>query len=325
MKKTFRLACAFCILQCAFLPAAIGEPFEEGAPPMPPDLRPWFTGPILTTSAYVVPYGYVNLEPYVFVTITKGAYDDEWHSHRVPTFVSVNPQMQAQIGISKRSQFSFYPQFFYNKTEGKESLRFGDLPLQFAFQCYFDTPETPWPAVKFTIQETCPTGEYQRLDPKKLKTDSTGAGSFATFAGFTFGRKYHFGGWHWLSTRLQLGYTYLAPVHVRSFNTYGGGHGTVGKVYPGNAFSALLGLEYSLTRNWVLALDVDEQYSKKTRFKGKSASKVGGPLSQQLSLAPGIEYNFSAKCGLLGGAWFTVAGRNSSQFLSWVIAFNYFN
>ncbi len=323
--KIFTLAFAFCILHFAFLPAAIGGSVEEGGPPPPPDLRPWFTGPLLTPSAYVVPYGFVNLEPYVYVTVTKGAYDDHWHAHRVPTFVSVNAQMTNQIGISKRTQFSFNPQFFYNKTEGKESVRFGDFPLGFAFQCYFDTPDTPWPAVKFLIQETCPTGNYQRLDPRKLRTDVTGRGSFATQPSFIFGKKYHFGGWHWLNTRLQLGYTYFAPVHVRSFNTYGGGHGTVGKVYPGNQIIALLGLEYCLTRNWVLAIDINEQYRQKNRFKGKSVSKVGNPLSQQLSLAPAIEYNFSAACGLIGGAWFTACGRNSSDFLSWVIAFNYYN
>ncbi len=326
MKKFFFLGFAFCVFHFAFLFAVIGEPFEEGVKkPIPADVSPWFTGPIITPSAYVVPYGFVNLEPYIYTTITKSAYDHHWKSHRVPTFVSINPLLVAQIGVSKRVQFSFTPQFYYNKTKGKESIRFGDLPLQFAFQCYFDTPDTSWPAVKFFIQETCPTGNYQKLDPKKFKTDATGQGSFATFTGFTFGKKYHFGGWHWLNTRLQLGTTYSAPVHVRSFNAYGGGEGTVGKVYPGTQFSALLGLEYCLTRNWVLALDIDQQYSRKDRFKGKSHSKVGDPLSEQLSLAPAIEYNFNAKYGLLGGAWFTVLGRNSSDFLSYVIAFNYYN
>ncbi len=38
---------------------------------------PWFTGPLLAPSAHVVPGGYINLEPYLFYTVTTGAYELE--------------------------------------------------------------------------------------------------------------------------------------------------------------------------------------------------------------------------------------------------------
>src|ERR1700722_19991319 len=52
---------------------------------------PWFTGPLLTGSSHVVPIGYFNLEPYLFVNDFYGSYDAEWHSHSTPTFIEVNP------------------------------------------------------------------------------------------------------------------------------------------------------------------------------------------------------------------------------------------
>lgn len=304
------------------------EFIEEG---LSPENAPWFTGPLLTPSSHIVPYGSCNIEPYIFATIKKAVYKDNWETRHIPTFISINSQLSCQIGISKNSQFSFTPQFYYRKTQRRSSLHFGDLPTGFDFQLYREKPRAPWPTIKYVIRETFPTGTYQRLEPKNLGTDATGSGSFATTTGFVFGKLYDFGSRHYLNTRLELVYSYFAPVHVRGFNNYGGGYKTAGTVYPGNRFIALLGLEYSITRNWVLALDVQEEIDQKIRFKGQRGfvtpgikATVGNPPANQISLAPAIEYNFDAANGIIGGAWFTVAGRNSSQFVSWVIAYNYY-
>ena len=84
------------------------------------------------------------------------------------------------------------------------------------------------------------------------------------------------------------------------------------------------GAEYTATKNWALALDLNAVCAAKNRFKGKSTSKVGGPSSIQLSLAPAIEYNWSSQLGVIAGSWFTIAGRNSTRFTSVVGAFNYY-
>jgi hypothetical protein len=140
---------------------------------------------------------------------------------------------------------------------------------------------------------------------------------------------FHFSGMHYLSARLYFSYFFLAPVHVKGFNVYGGGFETKGKVRPGNVFNTILGLEFSLTQRWALALDITHSYQNKTRFSGNQGilkigegAIVGGPSKNQISLAPAIEYNFSENVGVIAGAWFTIAGRNSTEFVSGVIAVN---
>ncbi|MES2122546.1 MAG: hypothetical protein V4492_07205, partial [Chlamydiota bacterium] len=77
-----------------------------------------------------------------------------------------------------------------------------------------------------------------------------------------------------------------------------------------------------------LALDIQYQHNNKTRFSGHKGrtrgvrNVVGGPSSEQFSLAPAFEYNFTYNVGLIAGCWFTVAGRNALEFASGVVAIN---
>ena len=139
-------------------------------------------------------------------------------------------------------------------------------------------------------------------------------------------------GRHYLRPRLNLTWIVPAPVHVKGFNAYGGGFGTNGKVYPGQIFNPILSFEYTFTQNWVAAIDIQYIYGFKDRFSGKrgrnkdgTKANVGHDPLQQFSLAPALEYNFSAALGIIAGVWFTVAGDHSSDFVSGVIAINYVN
>src|SRR5690606_33928892 len=106
-----------------------------------------------------------------------------------------------------------------------------------------------------------------------------------------------------------------------SFNSYGGGFGTKGRVHPGGSFQADFGLEVALTQNWVLANDLVYTFQNATHFSGNpgtvspggAPASVRSPYSDNLSLAPAIEYNFNSNLGLLVGTQFSVYGRNSSN------------
>jgi hypothetical protein len=92
----------------------------------------------------------------------------------------------------------------------------------------------------------------------------------------------------------------------------------------GSSYSADFGYEFSFTQRWVFALDVVYNYNQKTTFSGRSGgSPVGGPFSDELSLAPAIEYNVNENLGFLGGVWFSVWGRNSLDFVSGIVSFTY--
>jgi hypothetical protein len=92
--------------------------------------------------------------------------------------------------------------------------------------------------------------------------------------------------------------------------------------------TVLFGFEISLSQRWAIANDIQYVHTNKTRFKGRKgatrgvANRVGRPSSEQWSLAPAIEYNWSDDYGVIAGVWFTFAGRNTIEFTSGVIAVN---
>ncbi|HEV7737507.1 MAG TPA: hypothetical protein VGO47_09080, partial [Chlamydiales bacterium] len=125
-----------------------------------------------------------------------------------------------------------------------------------------------------------------------------------------------------------------------------GGFGTKGKIMPGNSFQSIVSFEYTLTQNWVLALDNVYMHTDATQFCGNPGTNapdvgvgvpssgtgvsvsvpvatIGTPSSEQVSFAPAIEYNFSRNFGIIAGCWFTAWGRNSTEFRSAIINFDY--
>lgn len=301
--------------------------------PNAPEESPWLTGPLLTPSAHSVPGGFINIEPYLFVTDTFGAYNSHWKSHSLANKnISGNVQLSLQIGLTERWDCQLTPQGFYTHVEhAGTAVRFGDLPAGVDFQILKDRPDRWYPAIKLALKELFPTGKFQRLNPHKDGADISGGGSYATTVGLVFGKLYHFKDVYFLNSRLAVGYTVPSAVRVHGFNAYGGGFGTNGKVYPGNIFNAIIGLEFTLSRNWAFALDILEVYGNRTRFSGKKGhtapgikAAVGGPSFNQLSLAPAIEYNFNEALGIIAGPWFSVAGRNTAEFVSGVFAVNWY-
>jgi hypothetical protein len=223
------------------------------------------------------------------------------------------------------------PQWSWKETQGRSTIGFNDFPIGVDIQLLAKAPEDWWPAIKISLVESFPTGRYQKLKPDKRRTDATGLGSYITEVALIASRMFHIHKVHYLSTRFGMNYLVASKVHVKGFNTYGGGYGTKGTIYPGNTWNTLLGLEFSLTLNWALAMDVLNVYTNKTRFKGRrgtalngTEANIGRHSSNQISLAPAIEYNFSQSVGIIGGCWFTVAGRNAPNFVSGVIAPNWY-
>ncbi|MFI5333973.1 MAG: hypothetical protein ACHQT8_02255 [Chlamydiales bacterium] len=291
----------------------------------------WSTGTLLSPFAYVTPKGYIDVEPMLFVTRTNGRYDRNWRAQDAPKAVNVNALLVVQIGITDRIDFQIIPDAFYNHIQGTSSTNFGDLPLGFDFQLLSEKKGEWWPAIKFSIIEIFPTGKYQRLDPKKNGTDVTGLGAYATVPFLVFSKRVNLPKPYSLNTYFTLEYLFAPPVHVRGYNTYGGGFGTRGTVRPGNIFTAILSGELNLTKNWVLVLDIQNIYGNKSSFSGKhgknadgTRASVGAPSFNELTLAPAIEYNFSAKWGVIAGAWFAIAGRNTERFAGGTIAINWY-
>lgn len=293
------------------------------------DFVPWFTGSILSLPGHVVGDKHTNWQPYLYITDDYGTYDTKWRRQTTPSTSVVNPQLLVTRGFGDWFDIKIEPQMLIKTRSNHTSARLGDFPVVLGFQAL---NQKGWiPDLRIILRETFPSGQYDHLNPKNRGTDSTGSGSYQTTLGFNFQMLNHLWGHHYLRSRLNLVYTVPSPVHVHGFNTYGGGFGTNGTVYPGNHCFAIYAFEFNFNQNWVLAMDIMGSYNNRTRFSGKrGVNQLGQAASNtpasasNWSLCPAIEYNWSKNLGFIGGIWFSVAGRNSEDFISYVISFNYF-
>lgn len=312
------------------------RPYDEQflAPAPPPFELPWLTGPLLTPNAHAIPLGHMNIEPYFYANTAYGIYDRHWRTHPSKhNFYNYNVAVPAQFGFAPRMDVQIVPQFSWNHTHGTSPSSasdwvLNDLPFAMDLQIVYDDPKNWYPAVKLQFFANVPWGKFRHLDPDKLGTDIGGSGSWLPGFSINMSRLFHFTGTHFLATRWFTSYVIPSSVVVSDYNTYGGGYGTRGTVYPGPTLSAGFGLEYTLSQTWALAFDALYSHSAKTRFSGHAGStggvpnSIGGPSSEHFSIAPAIEYNWSPNYGVIAGAWFSLAGRNSSEFANGVIALN---
>ena len=300
--------------------------------PRPANYTEWqsyFTGSLLAPTGTVLPVGHYDIEPYLFYTVTNGAYDQHWRAHKTPNFYSATAQLYANAGLTEWMDFEVYIPVAFNHTSGQSDFGLADVATFLGFQLYPDNAYLWRPGVQLTINELLPLGKYNRLNPDKQKTDWFGNGSWGTGLSLIFYKLVHIEKEKFLSLNVNFTYTLFSKVKVEGFNAYGGGFGTEGTVKPGNNFGAGFSFEYSFTRYWAIAVDTIYQHLDKDRFSRKESctkgtlSKVGYPSSEQISLSPAIEYNFNTHLGIIGGIWFTIMGRNSNRFQSAVIAVNY--
>ena len=284
--------------------------------------NPWYTGPLLTPSANVLPAPHVVIQPYLFYINTYAHFDKHGKSHDTPNFQAVKPQLAPlQVGITQWMDSTLSVTGVYNQQKGHSYMDLGDTSVSVGFQLLKQGPYRP--AIKLGIAESFPTGNYQKFKPKRANISSTGSGSYETTFSLNLSKVVWWLTLHPMNIRTSLQYTVNSNVHVKGFNTYGGGLGTNGSVKGGNTFSLDIGYEYSITQRWVAAIDMMYTYSSKNTFSGHTVAPVGGPFNDQLSFAPAIEYNFNDHSGLLAGAWFTAWGRNSGNFASGIFSFYY--
>ncbi len=290
--------------------------------------NPWYAGPLLTPSAHILPPGSVNVQPYLFYTNNYARFDEHGHSKKIPNIHTINPTVPVLVGMLSWVDLSFNVQGIWTQARKQYTGFWGDTSVGLGFGLLSEGPYRP--ALLFAVKETFPTGRYQKLNPKKQGTDATGGGSYSTNLSFNISKVIWWITLHPINFRASFNYSLPALVSVKGYNAYGGGTGTRGKVHPGNTFQGDLGFEYSFSQKWVFPLDIVYVYSRKTTFSGKPGraapgvpATVGGPFNDQLSLAPGLEYNPNENLSLLTGVWFSVWGRNSFNFASAVFSVEY--
>ncbi len=282
--------------------------------------NPWYAGPLVTPSASMMPPGSANIQPYLFINAKYAAFNEDRKAVSLPHNayqLLITPPMQ--IGVTESTDIVIATAVKANWQDNHSGGGFADLGVTYGFKIQKESLYIP--KFKFTVAETFPTGKYKHLKPTGL--DGTGSGSYQTQFGFAAGKVVWWTYPHPMNTRLFIGYTIAATVHVSGFNAYGGGFGCHGKVRPGNTLTVDFGYEISINQPWVFALDVVYVAQNSTKFHGFPGTLSDGTLSSvssgfndNLSLAPAFEYNFTDSLAILWGVQFSVYGRNSADFVN---------
>ena len=285
---------------------------------------PWFTGPLLAPGSDTVPPGHFNVQPFTFFSANTGSYDEKGKVQTATNSYAVIERIILQAGITDFMDAQLFPTFSHRFTRGAQSTQVDDMTFLVDLQLWRASAGTKMPNVKIALNASAPIGKYHKLNPNNYGTDASGSGSWQPSGMFFLGRLYQLPNSKFLSVRAAMNYTAQTPVKVRGLNTYGGAPDTRGTVYPGNVFWADIGMEYTLTRNWVVAIDAFYEYINKTRFSGNpgSSGTMRSLAGESFSLAPAIEYNFSINVGLIAGVWFTYKGKNTPRFIDGIISIN---
>lgn len=294
----------------------------------------WWTGPLLAASASSLPQGHFLVEPYLFDVMTYGRLDSRGRRLSAPHENDFGSQSYVLYGITDRISAGLIPRFGYEKSsQGPSSpgLQVGDLTLQGQYRLT-QFQEGSWiPTTSTVVGETLPIGKFDRLD--QHPGDGFGAGAYTTILSL-YSQEYF-----WLSTgrilrmRLDLSYALSNRVGLQGVSVHGTGAGFSGHAQPGNTFTGDISAEYSVTRNWVLSMDLVYENDASTEVAGHYFANGAGSAptasletssgnSWSVGFAPAIEYNWNAKIGIIAGARFIPVGHNTSVSVTPVAAVN---
>jgi hypothetical protein len=309
---------------CMLLDSARADDSESGG-----SVRedPLFTGTLLSTRGSTMDHGHMVVEPYFYFTRFGGLYNNNWRLQSATSTRTMVLQTYFIYGVTERIDLEIAPQWLGNYAKSESSEGFGDFPLQLGFQLVRGRPDSWRPDVRVWVQETFPTGSYNDLSPTRTGLGGTGGGSFATTLGIGAQKLFWLQDDHVFRGRLNASYGFYSSVTVQGFNSYGGGFGTQGRVEPGSVTTLTAAGEYTLTRRLILALDVSVQFAEATRYTGTPGVGVTGEpvpvgkgYSEVLTVAPAVEYFWNQHVGVIAGPWFSLRGRNTSEFFGVVAA-----
>ena len=283
---------------------------------------PWFTGPLIAPSGYTAQAGHFSVQPFLDAFVTIGGYNSHWKSYSTPNFYNTNLRVRLKAGVTGWLDLQLTPQIFYQETQGAHSVNIGDFLAAINIQLLTSQLKDPWPAFKLMLHARIPSGKYQNLRTSLKGTDATGVGCAFPEASLTISKLWHLSQIHFLELRVVPAYRIGTPTSVHGLNVYGGDSSTRGTEYPGNIFSLDTAIQYNFTQSWACACDLYYLHTNHNRFSGKTSSSMTSPSREQLSLAPALEYNWSKNVGLIAGIWFSLAGRNTSQFVNGILSLN---
>jgi hypothetical protein len=204
----------------------------------------------------------------------------------------------------------------------------GDLTLQGQYRLKLFHEGSRIPTMSVAVQETLPTGKYDRLGNRP--SDGFGGGAYTTTVAFYSQTYFWMPNGRMLRMRFNVVPAFSSSVNVHDVSVYGTSTGFRGNATPGASVFVDAAWEYSLTRRWVLALDAVYRHQGNTAVSGynvldpnRSPLQLNSGASDAFQLAPAIEYNWKRNIGVLLGTRLIPAGRNTPATITPAIAINY--
>jgi hypothetical protein len=287
--------------------------------------------PRQSPGAGTLPAGHALIEPYFFDAVVMGGYDRDGHRVGAPREHDYGSQSYVLYGLTDTLTVGVLPRFgFHDRGARGHSTQvgIGDLGLVAQLGLTRFDAERGIPALALNVTQTLPTGTYDRLGDHPA--DGLGAGAFTTALSLYAQSLFWLPTGRILRARLDLSYARSSSPDVRDVSVYGTTAGFRGQAHPGAAFTADAGWEYSATQHWVAALDVVYERDASTALRGQQAAAdattraiaIDSGTASSLSLAPAIEYNATARIGVIAGVKLTIAGRNTARMIIPVTAIN---
>jgi hypothetical protein len=276
----------------------------------------WWTGPLLANSANTLPRGHFLVEPYVYDVIGP-------HTH------AFGSRAYIEYGLIDRLTVGLIPIVGYNKVGNGASssgIQVGDISMlaQYRLTTFHEHSWVPTTAIQ--IQQAFPTGKYDQLGNRP--SNGLGAGSYATTLALNSQTYFWLENGRILRMRFNVAEQLPSGADVKDTSVYGTTDGFRGRAEPGKYLFINAAWEYSMSRQWVLALDGIYQHTGNTTVGGTqngSSVQLDSGSSWSYGFALGVEYNLSAKIGLIVGARVIVPGQNASFTVAPVIAINIFH
>lgn len=289
----------------------------------------WWTGPLLAASPVTLPQGHVLVEPYIYDAIINQQFDNSGRRRQIARQSDYGSLTYLLYGLTDSTTIGLIPRFGYNNPDQGSSVGVGDMTAQVSYR-FSSFLDRGWlPAVALVIAETFPTGKYDRLS---RSNDGIGAGSYTTTLALYGQYCLWMANGRILRVRINLSEGWSRDADVEDVSVFGTLQGFRGRTYPGNSFTFDSAWEYSVTLNWVAALDIVYSDTGPTTVVGQYAPRSGGlpstsnasrsGISSSVSLAPAIEYNWTSTVGVIVGAKLVVAGRNTGAAVIPVAAIN---
>jgi hypothetical protein len=287
----------------------------------------WWTGPIIAAGAGTLPQGHALVEPYVYDVIRYGRYDGDGNERSASRAHHYGSLTYILYGVTDRFTAGLIPTFGYNDlSTGRDSsgIQTGDLTIQGQYRLSQFQQGSAIPTTSFVVQQTLPTGKYDRLGERV--NDGIGVGAYTTTLALYSQYYFWMPNGRILRSRLNVSHAFSDDVDVEDVSVYGTSAGFRGTAQPGDVFTINSAWEYSITRAWVFALDLMYQHDANTRLTGttRDANRVDESFGSawRFGIAPAIEYNFTGRIGVIAGARWFAAGRNTSASITPVVAIN---